>query len=423
MVIATTLDAAAAVDRALTGTVLVHGSAPPHGRDLDLLARPPQHAEISRWAEAAGLVPRRHVWAELRATPRWTLDLALTDAAAWAGCDPAVLFANAEPLEGLQHLRRPAAGVSLVLAARSLIGRRGALTAKRRARLADLLTAQPTAWTDAERIGAQLGVTGAVHALREALRGTRPATTLRRYLTGPDPMSSKAALLRAAVPLRWRPVVVAFSGLDGSGKSTQVQLLADDLERLGVRTVIQWRGYVMSSKMTRLFGLADPRWRTAAGRRELRAEPLDVMLPPAGRDGRIRPHAWAVASVLLNSLVLWADVLKHRPQTEVIVQDRFTPDNAVKLGLRVGIPTGRTLAAEQRLLAALAPIPDVGFLIDVPPDVSQARSGDDWSLEQLQQMHALYDELGARYRMRHLSGLDEPVELHRAVLDEVWRRT
>ena len=119
------LHVAAAVDAALTGRVLLIGSPLPHGRDLDLLAGPPQWEEVTEWCAAAGLLPSGRRWAALGADGAYAVDLERADRRRWGGRDPSVLFADAEPLEGYRHLARPVPAAALVVAARGVVGRRG----------------------------------------------------------------------------------------------------------------------------------------------------------------------------------------------------------------------------------------------------------------------------------------------------------
>ncbi|MDQ3105593.1 MAG: hypothetical protein M3Q87_10355, partial [Actinomycetota bacterium] len=118
-------DVAAALDQVLAKPVLVVGSPPPHGNDLDLLARPHDHESVRRWLEQAGFVSWRHTWARFDEPGLFAVDLSTTENW-WGGRDDAsCLFADPRPIPGLRQLVRPGPAAALLLAARSLVARRG----------------------------------------------------------------------------------------------------------------------------------------------------------------------------------------------------------------------------------------------------------------------------------------------------------
>jgi hypothetical protein len=71
------------LDEGIDGRVLVFGSLPPQGRDLDLLARPDQFSKLEMLLRGEGFIPRGQRWArfagpdvalvELVPAERWQL--------------------------------------------------------------------------------------------------------------------------------------------------------------------------------------------------------------------------------------------------------------------------------------------------------------------------------------------------------------
>ena len=116
----------------------------------------------------------------------------------------------------------------LLLAARGMVTRRGRVTQKVRGRVVEALKGDPGAWIVAEERARAFGLVGALHLLRRAYEAGQSLSPSARiaglagiWLTG-GPAHAKAGSSRRLSRGIWRPAIVSFSGLDGSGKSTQV---------------------------------------------------------------------------------------------------------------------------------------------------------------------------------------------------------
>ena len=108
------------VDRAANGRVLVFGSLPPEGRDLDLLVRPAEESAIAAALNEAGFLNRDVQWVRFRGCEVDAVDL--SPAASWALSNEeiAALFAEARPLDGTTHLAEPSAHHTLLILARKV---------------------------------------------------------------------------------------------------------------------------------------------------------------------------------------------------------------------------------------------------------------------------------------------------------------
>ncbi len=140
---------------------------------------------------------------------------------------------------------------------------------------------------------------------------------------------------------RARGILIAVEGIDGSGKSTQVRLLAEALESLGEA--------VVTSK-----------------------EPTEG---PWGR--KVRRSATSGRLSLDEELTAFVNDRKEHVRDviqpaldagKIVVLDRYFYSTIAYQGSR-----GKDIAELQRAMEALAPIPDVVFLLDVSPQVSIAR--------------------------------------------------
>lgn len=412
-------DVAAGIDAALTGPVLVVGSLPPGGLDLDLLARPDDYEAIRRWLDQAGFVPWGHTWAQVREPDVYAVELSTTKRWGARLDDIACLFADAEPIPGLRHLVSPGPATALLLAARGTVMRRGGITDKVRRRVSRALTRDPAAWTVAQARAQDLGMVGSLRLLREAYEADAPLTPRARIagllgvLRSEGPLGARARNLMTARPSQLRPAIVSFSGLDGSGKSTQADNLQDCLDRLGVGSERCWAGFKGGRKVRTALPLLDRA--VPAGH-----SPLDRLVPAALLRSPLGQQVWVFVVVGLNTVYLWRFVLRRRRGSKVLIFDRFTPDTMVKLSLHFDRMRRIDSRWQRRLFTLVGPKPDVGFLVDVSSEVAYGRRQEQ-APEELEEMAELYQEQVAPFRLHRLDGTEPAEALADQVVVAAWR--
>ena len=162
-------------------------------------------------------------------------------------------------------------------------------------------------------------------------------------------------------------MLIAFSGTDGAGKSTQIEALNAWLVETGLRPKLLWArgGY------TPIFQVLKRVLRGISGRR----------LPSAGRSGQRqqamgRPRVarlWLRIAVI-DLMLFWGAYLRLQQLLgRVVICDRYIDET--RLDFRRNFPT---VAFEEmwlwRLLERVAPTPDAAFLLWVPVEESMRRS-------------------------------------------------
>ena len=198
--------------------------------------------------------------------------------------------------------------------------------------------------------------------------------------------SGRSVAAPAPLPGSRRRLVLAISGVDGSGKSTLRAALAEGLGRAGVPVSTVWVRPGMG--MGRLTALA------AWGKRLLRqdaAPGVRAMADPAATRPASRRGAVGYAWALLVSCSFLVGVWRqHRSARGVVLYDRHLVDALATLDFAY---EGVDLRLQHRLVRALLPRADVRLYLDVPADVSVARKPDDVLGE-----HAVRSQLAAYAR-------------------------
>ncbi|HEX5224266.1 MAG TPA: hypothetical protein VFW29_03955 [Solirubrobacteraceae bacterium] len=397
-------EVAAIVDSAAPGRVIVLGSPPPGGRDLDLLVRSADRPPVEESLRAAGLDGDSDGFVLFKGGRAYAVELFGAETFLAPGAlEP--LFARALPLDGYERLARPAPPHALLILAR-LVMDEGGLRPKRQARLERILAEDPGAWEGGRAEAPAWGAERALALLARAARG--------------EPRPLPARLRTAASRLRGRPrrgVLVALSGIDGAGKSSQARALAEAMADIGVSAEVVWND-LLGNRALAVVAALPKAMLALAGRRRGSMARFDEA-PPKGEAGEASytRRTWSTIVTVANALEQRVIAARALAQGGMVAFDRSPLDLAV----RMQVLYRADVAMQRRLVAALAPRPDVAFLLDIPPEVSLARKDDIWSPEQLVEQAGLYRALAPQFGVTALDGQRPFAELAAEIARAAWR--
>jgi thymidylate kinase len=158
---------------------------------------------------------------------------------------------------------------------------------------------------------------------------------------------------------------VSFSGIDGSGKSTQIQALCLRLEESGLR-VLQVRFWDDVAMLTRI--------RERTGHTIFRGDKGvgSPQNPICRRDKNVRsPYMTCIRLFLYFIDALSVRVAARKASTsgaDVVIFDRYTYDELANLTL-----SNPVIRAYVRIIMRIAPKPQISYLLEADPSKAFAR--------------------------------------------------
>lgn len=210
-----------------------------------------------------------------------------------------------------------------------------------------------------------------------------------------------------------QPLLISFSGVDGSGKSTQIESLCAALHTAGLRTrrLTFWDNVVFGVKYREGFVhrvYKSERGIGAPGR------------PVNRRDKNMRGwhltlarHFLYLIDALNLRLVVWRERrqnINHGSASDVIVFDRYVYDELANLNLHRAF--SRTFV---RFIHRFVPRPDIAYLLDADPAAAYARKPE-YPLDFMSQCRQSYLDLAALLGSMTLVPAQGELEARMAVL-------
>jgi thymidylate kinase len=182
-------------------------------------------------------------------------------------------------------------------------------------------------------------------------------------------------------PANRRAKLISFSGIDGAGKSTQIEMLRERLQQAGLRVSM----LAFWDDVSTLTGVREFSGHTLFKGEKGVGSPSK---PINRRDKNVRSwYMTAVRFVLyfLDAVSLCLVAAKQRRAgADVIIFDRYLHDELANLNLNRGI--SRIYA---RLLLTMTPHPDIAYLLDADPAQARERKPE-YPVDFLHQNRAAY---------------------------------
>jgi thymidylate kinase len=219
--------------------------------------------------------------------------------------------------------------------------------------------------------------------------------------------------------VRKRPLaIISFSGIDGAGKSTQIQALEAWLLQSGLQVSIfsMWDDVVVGARLREFAshhafrgdqGIGSPEKPLERRDKNVSSRPLEL----------IRLCLYCADALSLSFRIRR---LQHSSGHEIVIFDRYIYDELANLPLKQWLP--RTIT---RLIVKLVPAPDLACIIDIVPEVARFRKPE-YPLEFLlrnRQAYLALQEFVPNLTVVENSSLEETIMKVRAALLPILSRS
>ena len=209
--------------------------------------------------------------------------------------------------------------------------------------------------------------------------------------------------------LRRRGILVAFSGVDGSGKSTQVDLLEKSFEQINVavlRIRSRWRPVLSLPLLVIMRRLGYAKVHRAGG-----VYIVETRLPRGGG----LTSLWCILTQIENIVKTGVKLVFPLLLGRTVICDRYALDMVVD-----GMAGLHDTPGHMRLgfqLLRLLPRPNFAFFMDIDPEVAFKRKPDLPGLEDYVERLRLYRELSSSWGVIIVNARVSADTIHR----KVWR--
>jgi thymidylate kinase len=208
------------------------------------------------------------------------------------------------------------------------------------------------------------------------------------------------------------PRIVSFSGIDGAGKSTQIEALRDRLTEAGARVLLItfWNDVARLTRMREVTGHTLFKGDKGVGA---------PTMPVSRRDKNVQSWYMTVARFglyFVDAISLGFVVARTlSANADVVIFDRYAYDELANLSLQ-----NRIVRAYVRLLLFFVPRPDISFVLDADPVQARARKPE-YPLDFLHSSRASYLALSELVGGMTIIAAQPVLDVERCILQHVMK--
>ena len=206
---------------------------------------------------------------------------------------------------------------------------------------------------------------------------------------------------------RQKPILVAFSGFDGSGKTSYATALNRAFENCGLKTEYMWTrvGSTRISKLASSVHKKVFRKYEFGSKSKCSVSPYNDFIR---RENIFRKKwvstLWHIMNILDFCIFYNFKVRKALFSGKVVICDRYIPD--ILADMYVHTPNKKS-DLTLKILSVLLPKPDIGILLKVHPEVAHKRAKEKDYIEYLYRQNNLYGQVSEELQLKKINAEGE----------------
>jgi len=216
-------------------------------------------------------------------------------------------------------------------------------------------------------------------------------------------------------------LLICFTGIDGSGKTTQANLLLDWLVSKGVKSMYVWsRGEVLTIRRIFLF---IGRKVLGTSRREI-ASDKKAYSEYQTRKSKLMEKSlvrilWSAMTYVEHLIQINLDIRRKMQDGWVVVCDRYLWDSGIDMAVLNNKNPDWLIGSLNRFMWKFIPKPTITFFIDIPPEEAMKRKNDIPSFDYVRKRAEFYRYLARRSSLTVINGCEDAVAIQNEIIDAV----